>query len=332
MKVFSIAILSIMGGLLALPAHSEVAGLHPGQTAKTNLLTANDSPMLLADAIAPPQTLTPGVMDEFFLPWQVGEANFYQTMVTNAYSSPTEPANTQTEEFYLLALRLTEKLLVNTYESGWEQEEQVFQFKDTDLGLWGLDASCQAECTVPALRLNVDEFLAIATQTATTADDDFFQLIDNYYSYAPAVNDGELWGAPAYFQFTWDYGGYSLLGEGQHLQLLQQMDQYMQNHEAYTLQSYTATFVTQVQQMRHQLLRDLLLVSDCSGPSREAIVNELEQILTQVRLNPTERNAIAQRLQAFQELPDTDLNNSVSPTSAIQVGCETFGQCTCEGG
>ncbi len=309
MQVWSIAAASLLGTLFAVPAHS---ALHP-HTAITPA-----APIQLADAIAPPQALPQTLLGEYFEDWQIGEANFYQSSIIDSWEYTGQPADTQTEELYQTALRLTEQLLFNPYAQDLVSEERLFAFKDADLGLWGLDVSCQAECTSPVFRLDAEAFAAIAARTATTADDDFFRLMQDYYSYPPAINSGEVWGAPVFFQYTWDYGGYSLLGEGQHLKLLQQIDTYQQQHGDYLLASFTQTFALQIQQMRHQILRDILVLSDCSGPSWEAVLAELTLILDTVQLTTAEHTAIAERLALFESgRPD------------VQTGCEDPEKCVC---
>ena len=274
----------------------------------------------LPEALSP-EALSVEVLETFFQSWQVGEANFYQNTLMNAYNDPNAFEDWQTEHFFRLALQLTDNLLVEPTYSSMIANEKLSRFTTTDLGVWGIDSICVAECTEPGFALNLEEFQAIALKTTTTADDDFFSLLQSYYGYAYAL-DGEVWGWPTFFQLTWDYGGYSLLGEGKHLQLLLQLEQYQQQHGGYLLRSPLTVFAQYVQDMRHNLLQDILVRADCSGPEQAAIEAELSWILAQVQLNSAEQTALQQRLEAFQ-LP-------LSPD--IQVNCQTFGQCTCEGG
>ncbi len=294
-------------------------------TAIAQLPTENsDRPVLdaamTASAIQPPQDLSLEALEPFFQSWQIGEANVYQTIAINVYDTPDEFGDWQTEELFGLALQLTDDLLVEPTYSHLFGNEQLYQFTAADLGIWGLDSICVAECTEPGFALNLEEFQAIAAKTVTPADDDFFNLLQSYYE-SPFVLKGEVQGWPTFFQLTWDYGGYSLLGEGKHLQLLQQIDQYQQQHEEYLLRSPLTVFAKNVQDMRHDLLQDILVRTDCSGPEQDEIEAELTQILDQIQLNLAEQTALQQRLEAFQ-----------TQSPSIQMNCQVLGQCTCEGG
>lgn len=265
-----------------------------------------------------PRELPQETFNAFFQPRQVGEANFYQDSVLELYDRP-ENGDFEVEVVYSLALQLPAKLLDGpTWD--WVDYERLAEFRAADFSLWGLAPNCIAECTVAAFALDLDEFQAIATRTETTADDDFFALLQAYYPDASII-DRRPWGWPAFFERTWDYGGYSLLGGGQHLKLLQQIDQFQQQQATYLLNSPFTVFAEQVQGMRHRLLRDILFVSDCSGLEQGAIAAELTQILDTVSLNQAERTALVQRLDAFQtSAPD------------IQTDCQELGECTCVGG
>ncbi|MEO0490454.1 MAG: hypothetical protein AAF215_17045 [Cyanobacteria bacterium P01_A01_bin.123] len=328
MKVFSAAFLSIVGLMPLLSAVSADTNLTATAAVTSNSQSQNalqgqnsrpQNPLVVAQAEQPPEDLSQVTLNAFFLPWQVEHANFYQSNAISIHNNPT-PDDGDVESLYRQALQLAEELLIDSqYQDSWT-DEKLQQFRESDLDIWGLDPSCIAECTSPAFVANVEDFLAIAARTETNADDDFFKLVQAYYDY-PYALEGQLWGWPTFFQRTWDYGGYSLLGEGKHLELLLQIDQYQQQHEQYILQSYLTTFTQQLQVMRHAILRDILVSANCSGPEQSAIVAELTQILDQVQLNSTERTALQQRIEAFQ-----------GASSDIQVNCQELGTCTCEGG
>ncbi|MEL6384498.1 MAG: hypothetical protein AAFQ89_18990 [Cyanobacteria bacterium J06626_18] len=319
MKALYAATFSILG-LVLLPFMGGDAHLAIAQPS-----TESQDPSVLDAAIAastiqPPQDLASEVLETFFQSWQIGEANFYQGIAIDAYNNPDEFGDWQTEELFGLVLRLTDDLLTEPTYSNLFGDEPLAQFRTTNLGIWGLESICVAECTEPGFALDLEEFQAIAAKTITPADDDFFNLLQNYYESSFVLN-GEVQGWPTFFQLTWDYGGYSLLGEGKHLQLLQQIDQYQQQHAEYLLRSPLTVFARYVQDMRHDLLQDILIRANCSGPEQNEIEAELTQILDQIRLNSAEQTALQQRLEAFQ---------TQSPN--IQVNCQTLGQCTCDGG
>ena len=339
MSVFSVAVLAWVGLiplLSAISTDTNLAGraaIANDDSSQPNAISSDlgqpelaqpelaQMPSVLADTGQSPGDLNQSALAEFFLPWQIGEANFYQLHVIDLFNAQPELAASDVELLYRQGLRLADELLIDAYARDLAADEQLFAFIESDLGLWGLQPSCYAECTEPTFALDVDAFLAIAAKTSNPADDDFFKLVQAYYDYGPRVIDGQPWGWPTYFRQTWDYGGYSLLGEGKHLALLLQMDQYLQVHGEYLLRSPVTTFVQQVQTMRHQLLQDILVRADCSGPESEAIEAELTQILAQVTLSPIEKTALQQRLEVFQ-----------TGGADIQTGCQTGEPCTCEGG
>ncbi|MGB0562680.1 MAG: hypothetical protein ACPGVO_12890 [Spirulinaceae cyanobacterium] len=315
MRIPSAAILALLGLGIASPA---LAVDH-------QLAASTDLPLHLAQTPPRPTTLSPANLETlaaFFSSPQVDFAQNYQNFVVSVSSPAVEVGEQDVELTYALALHLTDLLLDDASDADYQYwtDERLSQFREAPLNLWGLQQSCAAECTIPVFALNVAEFQAIATRTETRADDDFFALLTAHSNY-PYVIGGELEGRPTFFEYTWDYGGYSLLGSGQHLALLRQIDTYQQRHEAYDLNSQTHTFSRQVQAMRQEILQDILNQSDCSGFDEAAVAAELRQILDQVQLNRTERAAIQKRIVEFQ-----------ISSPEIEVNCKDLQNCSCTSG
>lgn len=323
MKTNLSAVLSLFGIVFSLPAVG--FEYNPSATQPDVDPTSTSTHLTLSPALdekpvsSPLEELLPETLAPFFEDWQIGKANSYQRYLAAIYNGQAEPTPWEVEQLYGQALQLTNTLLIDIQYDVWS-DELLSTFRATDLGLWGLDPSCIAECTMPSFTPDIAEFQAIAAKTETSADDDFFTLIEAYYDY-PYILEGELLGYPAFFERTWDYGGYSLLGGGQHLALLRKIDNYQQDHAEYILQSPNTDFAQGVQHLRHRLLWDILFISDCSGLEREAIATELNQILAQIQLSPTEQQAIEARLAVFE-----------AGDPAIQVNCQDWEQCTCASG
>jgi len=186
-------------------------------------------------------------------------------------------------------------------------------FLETDLGLPGLSASCVAECTVPALQLDVPAFQAKAAQTESQDDDAFFDLLEDFYGPAIPLADGRLAGWPSFFEPTWDYGGHSLLGDGTHLRLLQRIDKLRK--------SPTGLFTDEVEVLRKTVLTDLLSGSSCAGLSAQEVAAELARILDAVELADEERRSLTGRRLAFAD----------PAANGIEAGCRQM-TCSCNSG
>lgn len=186
-------------------------------------------------------------------------------------------------------------------------------FLEADLSLPGLSASCVAECTMPALQLDVPTFQAKAAHTEGQDDDAFFDLLEDFYGPSVPLADGRLAGWPSFFEPTWDYGGHSLLGDGTHLRLLQSIGKLRK--------SPTKLFAEEVEELRKAVLTDLLSGSSCAGLSAPEAIAELAQILDSVELDDEERRSVTKRREAFAD----------PAAHGIEVGCREM-TCSCNSG
>ncbi len=195
-------------------------------------------------------------------------------------------------ELYRQALALEQRLLAPIRDRHQVQSWPLLDsFRDAELGLPGLAPACAAECSEPAFSLVLPDFAAAASKTLGKADDAWFRLLGEFLPYA-AVFDGKLTGWPVFFKQTWDYGGYSLLGDGSHLALLLRIDAFVPEHQL---------FAREVGELRDRLLSDLFEGSSCSGLARTDILEEIGEIQSQVRLSTAEAEKLARRHQAFQD-------------------------------
>ena len=128
----------------------------------------------------------------------------------------------------------------------------------------------------------------LAKETKSMEDDRFFELIT-------LVNSGEDIERfyPVWFEQTWDYGGFSLLGSGKHLLVLESIDQLM------TEQHF---FSNPIFKLKMKLLNDILKspTGEYAG-SAEKIIDEIDAILAKdfKIISNLERNSLEKRKTHF---------------------------------
>lgn len=189
-----------------------------------------------------------------------------------------------------------------------EYGQFAYRFQAADLGLPGIEPSCVAECTVVAMQLHREDIEAAAAGTESSEDDAFAGLLFDFWGFAVVV-DGEVGQWPSFFERTWDYGGYSLLGNGEHLSLLRRII----SMEA------TGFRPEEVARMRQVLIGDIIGYP-CFGPEADAVVGELESILALEALTEGERTSLERRL------------SEVGTGSGVEVGCAADLSCSCASG
>lgn len=186
------------------------------------------------------------------------------------------------------------------------------EFTNADLMLPGVGSGCVAECTYPALVLDVDFFKTTAATTAEKVDDAFFALLEEAYGPQVAIADGRVVSYPNFFERTWDYGGHSLLGSGAHQAVFERMDALGSNNP----------LAKEVGEIRETLMRDVLETSQCNGLPASKAAAEIGRILESATLDDEERRALTQRRAAF-----------LDPTAyGIQTSCRDLSNCTCNTG
>jgi hypothetical protein len=259
---------------------------------------------LLAGSVA---SAAPETLDRFFPPEQVEAARGYSRLAT-ASTSRAEGVLA----LYRRAVELSEELFAPIHaahpERIWPRLEE---FLDADLDLPGLSAGCVAECTEPALILDVGFFAEKAAATKDGADDAFFELVEAFYGAQVPAAGGRVAGWPAFVEQTWDYGGHSLLGSGVHLRLLELAE---------PLRRSSRPFAEAAEPMREAVMDDLLS-SDCLGlPAAEGVA-EISRILEAIPLSDDERQALTGRRR---ELADPAAHD-------IEVDCRQA-SCACNSG
>ncbi|NNE70351.1 MAG: hypothetical protein HKN29_08295, partial [Rhodothermales bacterium] len=192
----------------------------------------------------------------------------------------------------------------------FEVMEQFQSFPGADLGIAGLEASCVAECTVSVFAPDLEAWRNAAAFTAGDEDDAFIELVADNYGY-PFFSDGRVTGWGSYFERTWDYGGYSLLGSGTHRDLLGRID---------SLSAGSNHFDGYLSEMRNALMDDAAGWRGCYGADTPEVETELRDMLELTSLTPEDRNAINARLAAL-----------AAGDAAVETGCRDLA-CSCSSG
>lgn len=188
--------------------------------------------------------------------------------------------------------------------------EQFQSFPEADLGIAGLEASCVAECTVSVFAPDLEAWREAAASTAGEEDDAFIQLIADNFGY-PFFSDGRVTGWGTYFERTWDYGGYSLLGSGTHRDLLGRID---------SLSAGSDRFDGYLSEMRNALMDDAAGWRGCYGADAPEVETELRGMLELNSLTSEDQEAINTRLAAL-AAGDAD----------VETGCQDLA-CSCSSG
>jgi len=123
--------------------------------------------------------------------------------------------------------------------------------------------SLVAEGTMYQIFTNIDDLIKKAATTEGEIDNDFTKLLKDYYD-----GDVEYYFASYYLQ-TWDYGGYSLLGQGKHKALLNRLDK---------LAAKSDLFTPEIKQLKTDLLEDITGGGEY-GENSETILKELDDII-----------------------------------------------------
>lgn len=120
-----------------------------------------------------------------------------------------------------------------------------------------------AEGTMYQVFTNIDDFVKKATTTEGQIDDTFTKLLKDYY-------DGEVeYYFAVYYLQTWDYGGYSLLGQGKHKEMLNRLE---------ALSEKSDLFAPEIKKLKTDLLEDITNGVEY-GENSETILKELDDII-----------------------------------------------------
>jgi hypothetical protein len=123
--------------------------------------------------------------------------------------------------------------------------------------------SLVAEGTIYQIYSNINDLSKKAKQTKGDLDDEFVAILNHMYDDAVAE------GYPSWFLQTWDYGGYSLLGQGKHTSMLDKLE---------ALSTKTTLFKDEIINMKNSVVSDII-DGQHYGETSETILNEIDAIL-----------------------------------------------------
>lgn len=189
---------------------------------------------------------------------------------------------------YRNAKKLQEKLNVQL-ESAYEMHN-VSDFPDLfwiDDAIPALNAELIAEGTIYSLLFDYKILQKAALNTTSELDDEFVKLLI-------AKNGGEFeYFFAVWFLQTWDYGGYSLLGQGKHVAMLNRMQK---------LADKTTLFNVEIKEMKTELLNDITNHKEY-GEKSEKIIEEINTIINKKYnlITPDEIIALKTRIKMFED-------------------------------
>jgi len=172
-------------------------------------------------------------------------------------------------------------------------------------GMPGFTLGMVAEGTRYYLFRDYGKMKEWAKETAGNEDDAFFEFMRLVNSAQEIENFYPVW-----FEQTWDNGGYSLLGEGKHLLVLDGMEQLLAAQQL---------FRNPVLKLKMRLLNDMLNSPTGEyGASAEKITEEIDAILSRdfKILSTAEKNNLAQRKKQFLEPARFGLKLNMKPVNS----------------
>ncbi|MFK7946119.1 MAG: SH3 domain-containing protein [Saprospiraceae bacterium] len=126
-----------------------------------------------------------------------------------------------------------------------------------------MSLSLVAEGTQYQIFTNIDDLYKKAAATEGKLDDEFAKIIKAMHD-----NDIEYY-YPVWFLQTWDYGGYSLLGQGKHTAILNRLEK---------LAIKTDLFNPEIRDIKKQVIQDII-EGEHYGEKSETILKELDTII-----------------------------------------------------
>jgi hypothetical protein len=158
------------------------------------------------------------------------------------------------------------KQLNNNCNSAEFFEEDGFEYPDLfwiDDPIPAMTLGLVAEGTVYQMFTDIDDLIKKAATTEGRIDDDFATLLKDYY------DDGIEYDFASYYLQTWDYGGYSLLGQGKHKALLNSLEKLAASGDLFT---------PEIKRLKMDLLEDITGGREY-GENSEIILKELDDII-----------------------------------------------------
>ncbi len=152
-----------------------------------------------------------------------------------------------------------------------------------------------AEGTEAIFSIMYNDFLRKAKKTNNKVDDMFIKLL--IFSYG---NEHDFFGS--WFDQTWDYGGFSLLGKGIHFKILRKIDK---------INEKTLLFKKELISLKDELIRDICGWKSYSG-KKEKLIAEVEKILKTIKvITINDKKKLKKRLKQFK-----------NPTKDLEMNCK----------
>lgn len=189
---------------------------------------------------------------------------------------------------------LTTEQLMKKYEV-IDFEALSKQFEEIAPLLPNLYFTCVGECTMPRLQLDYLKFSKLARRTTGMQDDNYFTVMETCFGKS---NFDDILGA-TWFSMTWDYGGNSMLGSGNHYKVLAICQKMKKNN----------FFVHYIEEWEEMCLNDALTWHTLYCTSEKAVA-ELKKI---ARLDVGKQ---------FKKEVDKRITELENPTEELQLDCE----------
>lgn len=198
---------------------------------------------------------------------------FGSRMVQEVETYQRQYKDTKTDEAFAELYRSNKKLevemnekLANLYQFDKLSEADLYNQPDLfwiDDPIPAMSLSLVAEGTIYQIYTNINDLSKKAKQTQGTLDDEFVAILKQMY------DDDVAQGYPSWFLQTWDYGGYSLLGQGKHIKMLNRLN---------SLAAKTPLFNNEIERIKNSIVSDIT-DGQHYGEKSETIVAEIDSIL-----------------------------------------------------
>lgn len=182
------------------------------------------------------------------------------------------------------------------------------ELKEVDKYLHGIKFTCVAECTEPYYDLILNDLKDLAKESKGESDEKYMNLIIEYYS---GENEPDAMSAK-WFEATWDYGGASKLGDGNHLAFLKATDKLLEEKNI---------FEEWINYFREDCFSDMSRWKSYMR-SKEKILKEIDKVFKEVKLNESQKEELKIRKKELQEFKEND-----KAGYGLQLNCEN-GDCT----
>ncbi|MBC7473060.1 MAG: hypothetical protein H7263_02120 [Candidatus Sericytochromatia bacterium] len=155
----------------------------------------------------------------------------------------------------------------------------IDDFKWLKQYLSGLSLSYGAEAQSIYLTTNYKDFIKKSQLTHEVSDDMFLNLMINAFG-----DSGRVY--PSWFVMTWDYGGYSDLGNDKHFHILEKINKTMLS---------SPEFKDQIMEVRRLLINDIVTSNNYGYPSKN-VIREIKKIISNKFIKPTEKMLLEKRI------------------------------------